>query len=381
MEKTSTCEQAHPPRPGAHPERALAGIPPDVAVVDCDVHALVPGIEALFPYLSDHWREYAIQSAFEGPLDTAYPAGAPTSARPGVVPAPGEPTEAALALVRRHALDAWGAESAVLNCVYGVDSIRNPDTAAAVASAINDWLIAEWLEPEPRLRASVVVASTQPELAAYEIDRVGSHPGFVQVLLPARSHAPYGNRQFHPIFEAATRRELVVGIHFGGTPGNPPTGTGWPSYYIEEYVTMAHVFQTQLMSIVVEGVFDRFPDARVAIVEGGFAWLPPFLWRFDKDWKGLRRETPWNRRLPSEYVREHVKATTQPCDGPAGAAQFQRLLDQLGSEDILLFSTDYPHWHYDSAADALPEGMGDALMRKVLGQTARDFYRLRGVAG
>ena len=80
--------------------------------------------------------------------------------------------------------------------------------AAALASAVNDWQIAEWLEPEPRLRASIVVPSQQPELAAREIDRVGGHPGFVQVFLPVRSAMPYGNRRYHPIYEAAVRHDL-----------------------------------------------------------------------------------------------------------------------------------------------------------------------------
>ena len=56
--------------------------------------------------------------------------------------------------------------------------------AVAFASAVNDWQIAEWLDKEPRLRASIVVPVQLPELAARESDRVGDHPGvrlYVQV--------------------------------------------------------------------------------------------------------------------------------------------------------------------------------------------------------
>ena len=41
--------------------------------IDADLHAVVPSVEALFPYLSDHWREYIRTSAFKGAVDTAYP--------------------------------------------------------------------------------------------------------------------------------------------------------------------------------------------------------------------------------------------------------------------------------------------------------------------
>jgi hypothetical protein len=130
------------------------------------------------------------------------------------------------------------------------------------------------------------------------------------------------------------------------------------------------------MSMVVEGVFDRFPTLRVACVESGFAWLPPFLWRFDKEWKGLQREIPWTKRLPSEYVREHVRFTTQPLDGPPDARRTRELIDELGSDEMLMFATDYPHWQFDDPAEALPAGLSPDLERKILSENARGFYRL-----
>jgi hypothetical protein len=346
----------------------------DRAIIDCDLHNAVPSVEALFPWLSNHWREYITQSGFKGPTDTAYPK-APTSARPGASPATG-PAGSDLGLLRTQALDAWGAEVGILNCAYAVESIHNPDADVALATAVNEWQVAEWLGPEPRLRASIVVPSQQPEMAAREIDRFGDHPSFVQVFLPVRSARPYGQRFYHPIYEAAARHDLVVGLHFGGAPGNPPTSAGWPSYYLEEYAGMATAFQSQVMSLIVEGVFDRFPTLRVALIESGFAWLPPFMWRLDKEWKGLRREIPWTNRLPSDYIHAHLRVTLQPNDGPPDAARLLRLIEQLGSDDLLMFATDYPHWHFDAPEQALPAGLPDDLARKILSENARAWYRL-----
>ena len=345
-------------------------------VIDCDIHASVPKIEALFPYLSDHWREYINTSAFKGTVDTAYPPNAPTTLRPG-----SNGKAETLEDIQQHVLDPWGVEVGILNCAYGVDSLHNPDTAAAMAAAVNDWLIAEWLDKEPRLRASLVVPTRVPEMGAAEIDRIGSHPGFVQILLPVRSEAPYGNRRYVPIFEAADRNNLVVSLQFGGSPGNPPTGSGWPSYYIEEYVGMAQVFQTQVLNLIVEGVFDRFPNLRVALVESGWTWLPSLMWRIDKDWKGLRREVPWNTQLPSSYIRERMRVSLQPMDAPANSEHLLEIVDQLGSDDLLMFSTDYPHWHFDEPDQALPAGLSPTLLRKILRDNARAFYRLSGRSG
>jgi predicted TIM-barrel fold metal-dependent hydrolase len=343
-------------------------------VVDCDIHPTVPSAEALLPYLSDYWREQIRQTGFKGPVDTSYPPSAATSTRAEVAAAPLD-VPAQLGRVREHALEPWRADYGILNCAYAVDSLHNPDAAAALASAVNDWLAEEWLAPEPRLRASVVLPSQYPDLAAREIERIGSHPGFVQVLLPARSAAPYGDRRHHPIFAAAARHGLAVGLHFGGSPGNPPTPVGWPSFYIEEYAGMASVFQSQLMSLVSEGVFDRFPELRVVLIESGCTWLPSLMWRFDKEWKGLRREVPWVRRKPSDYIREHVRLTVQPFDAPPGAGHLLRLVDQLGSEEMLLFASDYPHAHGHEPDEPLA-GAPEELAAKVLRENARVLYRL-----
>jgi predicted TIM-barrel fold metal-dependent hydrolase len=340
-------------------------------VIDCDIHPAPPSVEALFPYLSEHWREYVNTSAFKGAVDTAYPPNAPTTLRPGT-----SGTLTSVDDVRQQVLDPWGTEIGILNCAYGVDGLHHPDTSAAMAAAVNDWLVAEWLEKEHRLRASVVVPTHVPDMAAQEIDRVGGHPGFVQVLLPVRSEAPYGNRRYLPIFEAAVRNNLVVSLQFGGAPGNPPTGSGWPSYYIEEYVGMAQVFQTQVLNLIVEGVFDRFPELRIALVESGWTWLPSLMWRIDKDWKGLRREVPWNTRVPSAYIRDRMRVSLQPMDAPEDPEKLLQIMKQLGSDELLMFSTDHPHWHFDDPSDALPAGLSPTLRSKILRDNARAFYQL-----
>src|SRR4029450_10329254 len=103
-------------------------------LVDADIHAATPSVDALMPYLSEHWREYIRTSAFKGAVDTAYPANAPTTGKAST-----------LESVQRDVLAPWAAEIGILNCPYAVDSLHNPDPAAAMSAAVNDWLIAEWL--------------------------------------------------------------------------------------------------------------------------------------------------------------------------------------------------------------------------------------------
>jgi predicted TIM-barrel fold metal-dependent hydrolase len=347
-------------------------------MIDADVHNAVPEVRALFPYLTDYWIEHISNTLFKGPIETYYPPGASVTSRPESRPEGGAPAGSSLALLQEHVFGpaASGVTYAILNCLYAIDSLHHPDAAVALASAVNDWQIAEWLDKEPRLRASIVVPSQIPALAAREIDRVADHPGFVQVLLPARTQHPLGSRLFHPLWEAIARHDLVAGIHFGGVPGNPPTPSGWPSYFFEEYVGMASVFASQVTSVIVEGVFDQFPTLRVALLEAGFTWLPPHMWRFDKEWRNLRRLVPWVKRPPSAYIREHIRLTIQPLDAPPEPRQLLEVVDQLGSDELLLYASDYPHQHVADPEQALLRHLPEALARKIRSENARALYRL-----
>jgi predicted TIM-barrel fold metal-dependent hydrolase len=316
------------------------------------------------------------QSDLKGPEPSLYSPAVLTQPWPETKPASGDPPGSDLELMRAQVLDALNVDYAILNCAYAVESIHNPYGAAAFASAVNDWQRAEWLEPEPRLRASLVVPSQDPDLAAQEIERLGDQPGFVQVFLPVRSTALYGTRRYHPIYKAAARHNLVIGIHFGGAPGAPPSSSGWPSYYIEEYAGMAHIFQSQLINLLVEGVFEEFPTLKVALLASGCTWLPSLLWRLDKEWKGLRREVPWVKQLPSEYTRQHVRLSLQPLDAPPNPRHLLEIIDQLESDELLMFSTDYPYARFDAVADALPIDLPAGLKRKLLAENARAFYGL-----
>jgi uncharacterized protein len=363
-------------------DRDVAGIATDLAIIDTDLHATLPGVQALYPYLSDYWQETIADTAgaewFNTAIQLTYPLGASTTRRPGVASLSSDsPTAPVVEATRTHAFGSWGCERAILSSVPFVNAYHNPDLAAAIASAVNDWVVTEWLEADERLLGSILVDPAHPALAVREIDRVGDHPQMVQIMLPARAAAPYGNRNYVPLFEAAARKNLVVAIHTGGWPGTAPSSSGWFSHYIEEFVSRAQLFQTHLMSMIAEGLFEVVPQTRVAMLEGGFAWLPSLLWRLDKDWKGLRRETPWVKQAPSAYVREHVRFSTQPFDGPLTSEHVALFIDEVGSEDLLMFSTDHPHWHYDAANEAIPPGIDAAVLIRLLATNARDFYRLK----
>jgi uncharacterized protein len=348
------------------------------AVIDADVHAVVPSVKALFPYLDAVWVErFKERDTFSaGPTpDAVYPPNRPSTARPEWRPSDGKPAASSVSLLQRHILDPMRVERAIVNCVYPIDG-GHPDLSAALARAINDWLIAEWLEVDDRLRASIVLPTrNDPAAMAAEIDRVGTHPGFVQALLPVRSGKAYGKRLYWPVFEAIVRNDLVAGIHWGGTnDGLPPSPTGWPSYYIEEYAGEVQVFESQLISMVAEGLFQKFPSLRVSMLEIGFTWVPMWLWDMDRNWRGIRPEVPWMTTRPFEQVREHMRFSVAPFDAES-SDELARVIRWLGSDSLLMFATDYPHMHDDDLS-VLLAAVPEESRGKLMAENARDWYRL-----
>ncbi len=127
--------------------------------------------------------------------------------------------------------------------------------------------------------------------------------------MPSGARLSYGHRAFHPIYEAAVAHDLPVAIHPGtegvGISGSPTAG-GYPSSYLEWHTGLVSSYMAHLISLVSDEVFQRFPTLRFVMMEAGALWLPPLLWRFDKNWMGLRQTTPWLDRAPSAIIADHI---------------------------------------------------------------------------
>jgi uncharacterized protein len=354
-----------------------------LAVIDCDIHPALKSPKALHPYLSERWRRHRDTIGDRGFAGSYYPRANPNAARTDAWPPNGLPPGSDLDFMRYQLLDAWDMDFGVLQPLLGAGAQLNHEYAAALSTAINEWQIAEWLEPEPRLRSGLVVAYESPTHAVAEIERNGKHPGFVQIMLGIRTSEPLGRRKYWPMFEAAVAADLPIGIHFGSQGGNPITGAGWPSMYLEDHAGMSTAFQAQVISLVCEGVFEHFPALKIVLIEGGFAWVPPLAWRLDSAWRKLHDEVPDLKRKPSEYFAEHFWLTTQPMEEPPVASQFVQMLEQAPwLRDRLMFSTDYPHWDFDAPNEALPKiKLPDGFPAKLMAENARALYGLPSRVG
>jgi predicted TIM-barrel fold metal-dependent hydrolase len=347
------------------------------SIIDADIHP-APDPDRVAERLPEPWRRrYLSGNRGPGYLNYWNPNGV---YRSDAVTGDGKRIEGSAVYLARHFFDVYKIEFGILNPEnsLSIGLSPEPDYAAAQASAINDVFIEEWLPVDSRFRYSLAVAPNDPELAAREIRRVGDRPGVAQVLMPSGARIPYGQRIFHPIYAAAVEHGLPVAIH-PGTEGvgisGAPTAAGYPSSYLEWHTDLVGNFIAHLVSLVTEGVFIKFPELKFVLVEGGVCWLPPLLWRLDKNWRALRQTAPWLDRPPSEIVFEHVYLTTQPIEEPNRPEHFHRMLEMFPADRMLMFSSDFPHWDGD-APDFAARNFPSAMRDRVMHETARALYRL-----
>jgi predicted TIM-barrel fold metal-dependent hydrolase len=349
------------------------------AIADCDIHPARATATELYPWLAKRWHAHletiglhAYQGMMGGP---PYPKAQPNASRRDAYPPEGGPQGSSLSFMQAQHLDPNNVALGVLNPLGTGQGLRNHELATALCSAINDWQIAKWTSLDSRLKASIVVANEDGPTAAAEIRKRAGDKNFVQVLLLSRNVEPLGQRRYWPIYEAAEEAGLPIGIHAFGYGGNPVTASGWPSYYIEEMVGHSQCQQSALASLVLEGVFERFPKLNMIMIEAGFGWAPSLAWRLDKVWQRLRSEVPHLTRPPSEYISERVWWTTQPMEDPEKREHLLELIGWIGW-GRLLFATDYPHWDYDDPSRVLPAGVSDANREAFYLNNALKLYGL-----
>ncbi|WP_274651330.1 amidohydrolase family protein [Paenibacillus humicola] len=341
-------------------------------IIDCDVHVYPKSRDELNLYLPQPWRDWY------RPLSRAY--GNIQGNRKDATPPGGGGAGTDPDFLREQLIDEYGVDFAILLPRAMLNNLPDPDMASAVAAAYNDWLADTWLgkyNHDGRFKGSIYVATQDPEGAAREIERWAGHPHFIQVMTDSGARAPFGQRPYYPIYEACQKYGLPFAIH-PGTDGmgiNHQPTPGHPTRYIEFHTCLSLAFQAHLVSFLTEGVFVKFPGFRVVLVEGGVSWLPPLMWRLDAEYRGLRYEVPWLEKRPSEFLRDHVRITSQPIERPDDDKYLLAMLEAMDAENILMFASDYPHWDFDSPRRAFPK-LPEALQRRIFFENAKSFYKL-----
>jgi len=352
-------------------------------VHDVDVHHGWSTRAQLGPYLEQVYRERFLGSGLGAGVRMAGDNGVRGYREDALVD--GKPPEGRAVvtgsqeLTRAQLLDGCDVGWALLTGgqMYATSCHPDVDYANALTRAFNDFTVDHWLAADERFRFALAINARDPEWSAEEIARLGDHPQVVAVLLPGGALMPYGQRFYRAIHEACVERGLVLAIHYG-TEGQgvnpPPTPAGFPSRFAEASLLRASLLQVHFTSFVFEGVFERHPAIKLAMLEGGFSWVPPYLWYLDQTWAEVRVQTPWVKRHPSEYILENVRFGARPLDAPIPDSALRDILDWMQADTTLMFASDYPRWDWTAPATAFGTAT-DPVRERILAGNATEFFR------
>lgn len=325
-------------------------------LIDSDVHHHWKADSELVAYLPKKYQDIVLApSGSRSPLNP--PAIWPphltgSNARLDTFPEGGGASGSSYETLKKQCLDPFNVQKAILSFNVGNHgALANPYLGREIVRAANDWNRDTWLSiDDDRIRSVVMLPFHEPEEAAKEIRRVGRHPKISEVLMVGNPlGVPFGHPIYHPIYQAADELGLPVGVHVGGEIGMPYSfAAAVPSSRLEWHTLIAQPMQHHLVSMITHGVFEKFPKLHILFIEIGVTWLPWLMWNMDAMYPLLKSESPWVKRLPSEYMRQHIRLTTQPLEmSPSGQAFIDLLSSVDGIDDMICFASDYPHWDTD----------------------------------
>jgi predicted TIM-barrel fold metal-dependent hydrolase len=278
-------------------------------------------------------------------------------------------------------LDATEIAATVLypNDGLNIGLLRDADWAVALARAYNDWLHHDFLTANRRFKGVALLAVQNPAEAAIELQRAVQDLGMVGGMLPAVMSPMHGLGlpQFDPIYAAAERLDVPVAVHGGaavelGLDHMPSFAGVYP---------LSHPFaqMQQLTSMMIHGVFERFPNLRVAFLEAGCGWAPYLADRLEESWEHRGNRWPHRtQRSPKEIMRGGN--LYYACEREESTLPL--VADLMGSGQ-LLWASDFPHerpWEqFSNDIDTLIDrkDLPEPLPREILFDNPRRFYNLK----
>jgi predicted TIM-barrel fold metal-dependent hydrolase len=275
------------------------------------------------------------------------------------------------------------------------DHAPDPVLTRQANMAYNRWLVDFCSEAPDRLFGQALVSFDDVDQAVRDVHWAKEH-GLRGILMPALY--PGSTFFFDPVLDPIWAACVETGL-----PLSQHGGTGAPNYQPAGFAAILvlateHSFFSgrSLWQMILGGVFERFPDLRLAFIETEAWWMVPVIEQLDRrmqmgdDWtefaQFIQRERAFTR-LASEYWETNCFAGISPFH-PA-----QVPIDSLGSTDPVdadhfairsdnaMFGVDYPHFesiypstmeHVATLVDNPHVSEEDA--RRILYGNAADLY-------
>ena len=270
---------------------------------------------------------------------------------------------------RLHDMDEEGVDVHLM-VNSGIGGHENPEVNAEFMRAVHRYLDDYCSADRHRLKSMIAVDATLIEESAAEIRRWGGSAWATGVYVNLPIDYPLDHPDLHPLWEAADEHGLCI-IHHSFSMGYPGYRDLWNNPFIGRTASHPWGAMRAMASFFGAGLLDRFPNIRFAILESGFGWLPFWTVRMEDQAHYMGFVAEGLEHTMTEYAtsgRFFVSIVLHE------GGKMVKLVSDFFNDDLLMFSTDYPHpeSRFPTSVDLVmgwPE-LDDSLRRKVFWDNA-----------
>ena len=259
------------------------------------------------------------------------------------------PIEYTDAKARLGLLDSWGLDAAVLFPNFGLlwEDLLSSDVKALCGNmrAFNRWMASAVQDGAGRLFGVAHMTLRDRDWALEEIAALGRSGIRLAMVAPAPVDGKaLSHPDLDPIWTAFCEYGVSPVFHVGGFRGplDPAWYEGDPER-VDRVMDSAFLWvapAVALANMAVFGVFERFPDLRVGVVELTAHWVPQFVLMLDGAYGFyVARHGEPPRELPErpgEYILRNIRVAALAYEQP------QTMIPLVGP-DTFMFGSDWPH--------------------------------------
>jgi len=236
-----------------------------------------------------------------------------------------------------------------------VVAARDPDVRIGGVRALNRGMAAFCSADRRMFGTAYIPLGAGPGTAVILLEeaiRAGFRVLLIDTIAPAGGLS-FTHPDYDPVWARIEAADLSITLHVGANGGeyNPvpasfynngrslrPHVDGDAPRDALSYVAMSYNAELFLAAMIFDGVLERFPGLRIAVVELGAAWIISWMRHMDQAFRAFRRlqDLSQVKIPPSDYVRRQIKVTPF-------AGEDVGWIMRSGGEDLLMFASDYPH--------------------------------------
>ena len=220
----------------------------------------------------------------------------------------------------------------------GIPTETPGSVGIAAAQNYNNWVGKLVAGYEDRLFPIAMLPARNPEGMAPELHRCVTELGFKAAHMASyTAEKTMDDPAFDPFYQMA--QDLNVPLFCHPSTGGELTDRGSNFGTIHVLGRPLNCVMA-LTSLVMGGVFERFPDLKVAFFECTAEFLVYWMHRMDDEWLFVKDDglAPQISTWPSEYVRNNCYVT---CE--ADEKMLPMALQEVGETHVVM-ATDYPHF-------------------------------------